>query len=128
MIDQKRSIDLVDHVLESLHSHKHYFTETWVYDHLLAFIGSFMQNFNYYNPESVGLIFEKFSSFVEMCMDSVIQRILAVHAEKECICKKALRKRKKHLNSEMHLPMLFLTDLVWSITDAKNMATHLKNR
>ncbi len=52
------------------------------------FFGSFMQTFNYYNPESVELIFENFSSFEEMCIDSVIQRILAVHVEKECICKK----------------------------------------
>jgi hypothetical protein len=40
----------------------------------------------------------------------------------------SLRKCKKHLNSEMHLPILFFTDLVRSITDAKNMATQIKNR
>jgi hypothetical protein len=74
----------MDHVLEALHSHKHYFTERWVYDHFLAFIGNFVQNL-YDNDvlEGVEKTFEQYSSSEEMCIDSVIQKLLAGHEEKD---------------------------------------------
>jgi hypothetical protein len=112
------------HVLEALHSHKHYFTERWVYDHHLAFVGNFVQNL-YDNDvlEGVIKIFEQYSSFEEMCIDSVIQILLAGHEEKDRVCKKVLEKREKRIYSERQLPSLFVTDLIRNLSDAKLMVS-----
>jgi hypothetical protein len=119
----------MDNVLEALiHSHKNHFTERWVYDHLLSFIGSFMQSFIDNIPERVESIFEHFSSFEEMCIHSVIQKLLEGNAEKEYICNKVLEKQLKNLYGERHLPSLFVNDLLRSITDAKIMATINRNK
>jgi hypothetical protein len=41
-----------------------------------------MQNLDYNSPEEVGLIFEKFSSFEDICIYSVVLRISAARIEK----------------------------------------------
>ncbi len=66
-----------------------------MYDHLLCFIGSFMQSFIDNIPERVESIFEHFSSFEGMYIHAVIQKVLAGNEEKEYICNKVLDKWEK---------------------------------
>jgi hypothetical protein len=124
----------MDNVLEAFHSHKSHFTERWVYDNLLTFIGCFMQNFTNERPmqtviydiherrfEATSL--EQFSSFEEMCIHAVLLKLLEDNAEKENICNKVLEKWWKRLYNERHLPSLFVNDLIKSISDARIMMT-----
>jgi hypothetical protein len=126
----------MDNVLEALHSHKHYFTERWIYDNLLSFIGRLMQNFTSNERPMQTSTFitdiqerrfeatlDQFSSFEEMCVHAVLLKLLEDNAEKENICNKVLEKRWKRLYNERHLPSLFVNDLIRSISDARIMMT-----
>ncbi len=125
----------MNNVLEALHLHKHYFTERWVYDNLLSFIGHLMQNFSNERPMQTSTFItdiqerrfeatlDQFSSFEEMCVHAVLLKLLEDNAEKENICNKVLEKQWKRLYNEWHLPSLFVNDLIRSISDAKIMMT-----
>ena len=58
-----------------------------------------------------------------MYIDSVIQKLLSGHEEKDHVCKKVLEKWEKHIYSERHLPSLFVTDLIRTLSDAKLMVS-----
>jgi hypothetical protein len=132
----------MDNVLEALHSHKNYFTERWVYDNLLTFIGRFMQNFTNERPMQRPMqtvitdiperrfegTLDQFSSFEEMCVHAVLLKLLEDNAEKENICNKVLEKRWKRLYNERHLPSLFVNDLIRSISDARTTMTLNRNK
>jgi hypothetical protein len=106
-------------ILESLYSHKNYFTERWVYDDLLNFVGSYVikkDSDDHFSP---------FGSFEQLCIYSIIQKEIDCHKDKEKICQKVFEKREKRLHSGRHLPSLFVNDLIRSLTDAKLIASKM---